>query len=144
VDGAREVQLSVGTVRAEAAEVRAACERTASPVVFCHNDLTPGNILYDRAKLVAGEGGIHLIDFEYASYSFRGFDIANHFSEYVGTECDARLYPEESAQKEFFQHYLAARDSTTGRDGFEMTRTVDEVHRPSLTVPSLVVLGAAL
>jgi len=133
----------VGTVRAEATEVRAACERTASPVVFCHNDLTPGNILYDRAKLVAGEGGIHLIDFEYASYSFRGFDIANHFSEYVGTECDEHLYPDESAQKEFFQQYLAAHDSATGRDGFEMTRTVDEVRRPPLTVPSLVVLGAA-
>jgi hypothetical protein len=52
--------------------VRRACERTASPVVFCHNDVTPGNVLFDRAAHVAGDRGVHLIDFEYASYSFRG------------------------------------------------------------------------
>ena len=29
-----------------------------------------------------------LIDFEYAFYNYRAFDIANHFCEYAGFECD--------------------------------------------------------
>ena len=43
-------------------------------LVLAHNDLLGGNILYcdDSKDLV-------LIDFEYASLNFAGFDIANHF-----------------------------------------------------------------
>lgn len=49
------------------------------PVVFCHNDMQEGNILLhqntQKPELV-------LIDFEYCSYNYRGFDIANHFVEW--------------------------------------------------------------
>jgi len=49
------------------------------PVTFCHNDMQEGNILLlqntRKPKLV-------LIDFEYCSYNYRGFDIANHFAEW--------------------------------------------------------------
>ncbi|XP_070555590.1 choline/ethanolamine kinase-like isoform X2 [Ptychodera flava] len=54
---------------------------TPSPSVFCHNDLNEGNVL-----LVDGEtkgSNIMFIDFEYASYNYRGFDIANHFCEWA-------------------------------------------------------------
>ncbi|KAF7838689.1 putative ethanolamine kinase [Senna tora] len=34
---------------------------------------------------------LYLIDYEYASYNYRGYDIGNHFAEYAGFECDYNL-----------------------------------------------------
>lgn len=45
-------------------------------VVFCHNDLACANILE-----LDGSKEIVLIDWEFASYNCRGFDIAMHLSE---------------------------------------------------------------
>ena len=68
-----------------------------SPIVFSHNDLQGGNILCKES----GEDGAHgnggnssdtsaewenrlvVIDFEFCSYNYRAFDIANHWSEWV-------------------------------------------------------------
>ncbi|KAJ0981087.1 hypothetical protein J5N97_009342 [Dioscorea zingiberensis] len=72
-----------------------------APIVFAHNDLLCGNLMMNDA-----EGKLYFIDFEYGSYSFRGFDIANHFNEYAGYECDYTLYPDKDAQYHFFRHYL--------------------------------------
>ncbi|XP_050453294.1 choline/ethanolamine kinase isoform X2 [Cataglyphis hispanica] len=49
------------------------------PVTFCHNDMQEGNILL-RQNTRKPE--LVLIDFEYCSYNYRGFDIANHFAEW--------------------------------------------------------------
>lgn len=49
------------------------------PVVFCHNDLQEGNILM---RLNSEKTELVIIDFEYCSYNYRGFDIANHFMEW--------------------------------------------------------------
>lgn len=63
----------------QAARVRSHCEKTNSPVVFCHNDLLSGNIM-----VMGGHEGesmedmaskpLQFIDFEYGCYSYRGFD----------------------------------------------------------------------
>jgi hypothetical protein len=37
-------------------------------------------------------GKIYIIDYEYGSYNYRGYDIANHFNEHAGFECDYSLY----------------------------------------------------
>jgi thiamine kinase-like enzyme len=55
--------------------------------VLCHNDLLSGNILLsNETPLSAFDSNdenthpkISLIDYEYASYNHRGFDIGNHF-----------------------------------------------------------------
>ncbi|XP_015586413.1 choline/ethanolamine kinase isoform X2 [Cephus cinctus] len=49
------------------------------PVVFCHNDMQEGNILIRQNSR---KPELVLIDFEYCSYNYRGFDIANHFVEW--------------------------------------------------------------
>ncbi|XP_064651945.1 ethanolamine kinase 2-like [Lineus longissimus] len=41
------------------------------PLVFCHNDLHPGNAIYDEEKDKAT-----LVDFEFCSFYFSGFDLA--------------------------------------------------------------------
>ncbi|KAM9816451.1 choline kinase alpha isoform 1-T1 [Syngnathus typhle] len=93
-------------------------ESTHSPVVFCHNDCQEGNILLlnhhqsDKQKLM-------LIDFEYSSYNYRGFDIGNHFCEWMyDYNCDefpffkvnAQAYPSKAQQLHFIENYLRASD----------------------------------
>ncbi|GBC01839.1 hypothetical protein RclHR1_04350015 [Rhizophagus clarus] len=72
-----------------------------SPVTFCHNDLLYGNIIYDES-----EEKVSFIDYEYACYSYRGFDIGNHFCEFAGFDCDYNLYPSKKFQRQWLRHYL--------------------------------------
>uniref|UniRef100_A0A2L2Y177 Choline kinase alpha n=1 Tax=Parasteatoda tepidariorum TaxID=114398 RepID=A0A2L2Y177_PARTP len=88
--------------------------RAKSPVLFCHNDLQEGNILVPETNS-ANEDKIVFIDFEYCSYNFRAFDIANHFCEWI---CDyssleyphftvkSEEYPTISQQLNFIRSYL--------------------------------------
>ena len=36
-------------------------------------------------------GKLHIIDYEYGSQGYRGYDIANFFNEHAGFECDYSL-----------------------------------------------------
>lgn len=74
-----------------------------SPIVFCHNDLAPQNIIYDENEL-------RFIDFEYSSYNHRGYDIGNFFCEFVGNECDWSRLPSKQERYEFYKHYLDTTD----------------------------------
>lgn len=50
-----------------------------SPVVFAHNDLLLGNVIYtEPAARVA------FIDYEYADHNYQAYDIGNHFTEFAG------------------------------------------------------------
>jgi thiamine kinase-like enzyme len=62
-----------------------------SPVVFSHNDLQEGNILI-RPEFECENDKLVLIDFEYCSYNYRGFDLANHFCEW-SYNYNVALYP---------------------------------------------------
>ena len=53
-----------------------------SPVVFSHNDINTGNILV-REDGSNNWDPVVFIDYEFASYNYRGFDIANHFNEWM-------------------------------------------------------------
>lgn len=57
-------------------EILAAFE---SPVVFAHNDLLLGNVIYTNEQ-----NSLTFIDFEYAGPNFQAYDIGNHFNEFVG------------------------------------------------------------
>lgn len=50
---------------------------------------------------------MNFIDFEYGSYSYRGFDFGNHFNEFCGLECDWSLYPDRETQILFVTAYLS-------------------------------------
>ncbi|XP_054724032.1 choline/ethanolamine kinase-like isoform X2 [Uloborus diversus] len=88
--------------------------KVKSPVLFCHNDLQEGNILVpERAD--SGEDKIVFIDFEYCSYNFRGFDLANHFCEwcfdyslpeYPHFLSKPSEYPSVDQQLNFIRSYL--------------------------------------
>ncbi|KAM7509400.1 hypothetical protein LguiA_019853 [Lonicera macranthoides] len=93
--------ISFQEVRSEIVKLKELTDRLNSPVVFAHNDLLSGNLMLND-----DEEKLYIIDFEYGSYSYRGFDIGNHFNEYAGYDCDYSLYPNEDEQYHFFRHYL--------------------------------------
>jgi len=71
-----------------------------SPIIFCHNDLTATNMIYQENH------DIKFIDFEYASYNYRGFDIANLFCEHMGNTCSWDLFPTNKEQLSFYTYYI--------------------------------------
>ncbi|KAI8354468.1 kinase-like domain-containing protein [Mortierella sp. GBAus27b] len=88
-----------------------------SPLVFAHNDTQYGNILRsleDSAELV-------VIDFEYAGYNTRGFDIGNHFCEWTADYHSDRpsvlhpvRYPTKEEQMNFLEAYMEAEIAMCG------------------------------
>lgn len=93
--------ISFEEIDVEINELKELTRRLESPVVFAHNDLLSGNLMLNE-----DHGKLYLIDFEYGSYNYRGFDIGNHFNEYAGYDCDYSLYPSKEEQYHFFRHYL--------------------------------------
>nr|XP_032640579.1 choline/ethanolamine kinase-like isoform X1 [Chelonoidis abingdonii] len=76
-------QLKAYNLQQEMGSLRELLESTPSPVVFCHNDVQEGNILLLAGRESHPTDKLMLIDFEYSSYNYRGFDIGNHFCEWV-------------------------------------------------------------
>ncbi|XP_074533038.1 choline kinase alpha isoform X3 [Halichoeres trimaculatus] len=98
-------------------------ESTHSPVVFCHNDCQEGNVLLLRGRQSSDKQKLMLIDFEYSSYNYRGFDIGNHFCEWMYDynsdefpffKVDSQAYPSKTQQLHFIESYL--RESDQGFD----------------------------
>ncbi|KRY40198.1 Choline/ethanolamine kinase, partial [Trichinella spiralis] len=93
--------------------IRDFTDNCKSPVVFCHNDIQEGNILLPNE--CSSHKGIMFIDFEYSSYNYRGFDLANHFCEWIfdctiteppGFVVEPSHFPTEAEQLQFFSSYL--------------------------------------
>ncbi|KAF9182356.1 hypothetical protein BGZ51_002055 [Haplosporangium sp. Z 767] len=88
-----------------------------SPVVFAHNDTQYGNIL----KTTDESGELVVIDFEYAGYNTRGFDIGNHFCEWTADYHSDRpsvlhpaRYPTKAEQLNFLEAYMEAEIAMCG------------------------------
>jgi len=75
------VSLAEWDFRAEVDWLLSLIKTVNSPVVFSHNDINTGNILVREDKKVWDP--VVLIDYEFSSYNYRAFDIANHFNEWM-------------------------------------------------------------
>ena len=75
------------------------------PIVFCHNDLLAANIIFNPEL-----DDVTFIDYEYGSFNYRSFDIANHFCEFAGFDCDYSLYPNETFRRQWIREYLINSD----------------------------------
>ncbi|XP_040017977.2 choline/ethanolamine kinase [Gasterosteus aculeatus] len=116
---------------AELESLRALLAATPSPVVFCHNDVQEGNILMLEDEDHNSLDKLMLIDFEYSSYNYRGFDFGNHFCEWMYDytynqwpfyKAIAENYPSREQQLHFIRGYLAEqrRHSDTTPDQTQM------------------------
>ncbi|KAF9955504.1 hypothetical protein BGZ72_003670 [Mortierella alpina] len=88
-----------------------------SPLVFAHNDTQYGNIL----RTLDDSGELVVIDFEYAGYNTRGFDIGNHFCEWTADYHSDRpsvlhpeRYPTKAEQLNFLEAYMEAEIAMCG------------------------------
>lgn len=106
--------LEMYSLKEEMGSLRKLLDTTPSPVVFCHNDIQEGNILLLSEPENADS--LMLVDFEYSSYNYRGFDIGNHFCEWVYDytheewpfyKAQPADYPTRGQQLHFIRHYLA-------------------------------------
>jgi ethanolamine kinase len=66
-------------------------------------DLLSANVI----KTTDGDReGVALIDYEYAVSCAAAFDIANHFAEWGGYDCDYNMLPTRSVRHAFLKDYL--------------------------------------
>ncbi|KAK1982579.1 choline/ethanolamine kinase [Colletotrichum cereale] len=79
-------------------------------LVFAHCDLLSGNVIVLPSSLSAKgskkEATVAFIDYEYATPSPAAFDIANHFAEWGGFDCDYNVLPTKSQRREFIDEYV--------------------------------------
>jgi ethanolamine kinase len=80
--------------------------------VFSHCDLLSGNVIVQRptgeAKSSCTTYPVAFIDYEYTTPSPAAFDIANHFAEWAGFECNHAAVPTKSQRRDFLHHYVAS------------------------------------
>lgn len=94
--------LDLPNIKKELMLLKAKLMLVDSPIVFSHNDLLSGNIMYDSLN-----DTVTLIDYEYSAYNYRGFDIGNHFCECCGFDCDWSQFPSKEKQTLFLRGYLS-------------------------------------
>ncbi|KAJ9138531.1 Kinase-like protein [Coniochaeta hoffmannii] len=78
-------------------------------LVFAHCDLLSGNVIV--LPTVEGSNGVSgtnvtFIDYEYATPSPAAFDIANHFAEWGGFDCDFNVLPTRRQRRNFITEYV--------------------------------------
>lgn len=86
-------------------------------LVFAHCDLLSGNVIVLPKNENASNGNgatkatdedvsVTFIDYEYATPSPAAFDLANHFAEWGGFDCDYNTLPTRAQRREFIQDYI--------------------------------------
>ncbi|XP_065363010.1 ethanolamine kinase [Calliphora vicina] len=94
--------LPITRMRQEFAELYKRLEALGSPLVFTHNDLLLGNVIYTESSQT-----VTFIDYEYADYNYQAFDIGNHFTEFAGVDTvDYTRYPCRDFQLKWLRVYL--------------------------------------
>ena len=121
--------VSKAELEREISAMEAALGDCASPVVFCHNDLIFTNII-----LMPGGDEVRFIDYEYGMDNYQAFDIAEHFSEFVGVggvlDYD-KYYPDKVFQTAWIKHYLTMHNGKEPSDE-DIEATYDLVCKFSL------------
>ena len=74
-------------------------------LVFCHNDMLPGNlILWDQ------DDTINFIDYEYCDWNFPCHDMGNHWCEFTGLDVIVLQFPDHEARQLMVREYLTHRN----------------------------------
>jgi len=103
-------QFDFVKIESEVAQLKIRLDKLNSPIVFCHNDLIAGNMMFDDDSQE-----LFFIDYEYGCYNYRGFDVGNHFCEwtldysvqdYPKFKVVPENYPSTEHQHQLFQAYV--------------------------------------
>ena len=118
---------------------------SSKPFVFAHCDLLSGNVIIEPPSSASSSHSsnscdseeaetpvnVSFIDYEYATAAPAAFDIANHFAEWGGFDCDFSVLPTRSQRRDFLKEYLLSYNSCLERSfkDAECTALFDEVDR---------------
>ncbi|KAI1770903.1 ethanolamine kinase [Hypoxylon cercidicola] len=81
-------------------------------LVFAHCDLLSGNVILEPQESSCTtpqdirQKSVSFIDYEYATPSPAAFDLANHFAEWGGFDCDHTMLPTHAQRLEFIREYI--------------------------------------
>ncbi|KAL9571758.1 hypothetical protein ACKAV7_004082 [Fusarium commune] len=78
----------------------------SEPLVLAHGDLLCANIIVQESGDGIDVASVRFIDYEHATYCPRAFELANHFAEWTGFDCDYTLLPKTSTRRAFIAEYL--------------------------------------
>jgi ethanolamine kinase len=95
----------------------------SNPFVFAHCDLLSGNVIIEPSPSSASNSrrssssngseepetaaaSVSFIDYEYSTPAPAAFDIANHFAEWGGFDCDYNVLPTRRVRRSFLREYL--------------------------------------
>jgi ethanolamine kinase len=94
----------------------------SNPFVFAHCDLLSGNVIIESTSSSApisrrssasdtSEDAetavtVSFIDYEYTTPAPASFDLANHFAEWGGFDCDFTVLPTRHVRRAFLREYL--------------------------------------
>lgn len=121
--------ISVQHLRDEFTALYKQLESLKSPVVFSHNDLLLGNVIYSESQ-----NKVTFIDYEYADCNFQAFDIGNHFTEFAGIdEVDYSRYPKKDYQMKWLRAYLETYLETTTVNQDDINRLYVQVNQFALS-----------
>ncbi|KAK9326132.1 kinase-like domain-containing protein [Lipomyces orientalis] len=107
-----DVQLKTKTLLAkELVWVKSEIQYKGGPTVVAHCDLLSGNVIVPEdwsPELCSDIPPVTFIDYEYALPTPRAFDLANHFMEWQGFDCDVSLIPKVGGpvMREWGKQYL--------------------------------------
>ena len=100
-----------------------------------HCDLLSGNvIILSRDEKSDGDvTPVSFIDYEYTTPVPAAFDIANHFAEWGGFECDYSVLPTRSQRRAFITEYLESYSKVADASSFpklsDVASTVNNLTR---------------
>lgn len=104
-------------------------------MIFAHCDLLSANVIVLPQAATNGfvDGNetpkdVHFIDYEYATPSPAAFDIANHFAEWGGYDCDYNMLPTRSVRRGFLTEYVESFAQHGGK-GVENQKQEDVVEK---------------
>ncbi|PGG95956.1 ethanolamine kinase [Blastomyces parvus] len=102
-------------------------------LVFAHCDLLSANVIVlprtpgSAPANAPGDETVSFIDYEYATPSPAAFDIANHFAEWAGYDCDFSKIPTRSVRREFLTEYVKSYAEYSSLDGANQKDLVEKL-----------------
>ncbi|PLB35438.1 putative ethanolamine kinase [Aspergillus candidus] len=97
-------------------------------LVFAHCDLLCANVIALPSTNDSEDATVHFIDYEYATPSPAAFDIANHFAEWGGYDCDYGMMPTRAVRRQFLTEYIKSYTSHKGIPESSQTDLVDRLY----------------
>ncbi|KAE8371178.1 putative ethanolamine kinase [Aspergillus bertholletiae] len=104
-------------------------------LVFAHCDLLCANVIAvpsaDTSVTATDESTatVHFIDYEYATPSPAAFDIANHFAEWGGYDCDYNMMPTCAIRRQFLTEYVGSYAQHKGLPESSQKEIIDRLYK---------------